>query len=45
VVVAKPRVNPRNSVLPPKPPAPTTSPPATPGQPAGKHPRRSGHRG
>ena len=49
VVVASPRVNPRNSVLPPKPPAPTTSasPPATTGhQTSGKRSRRSsGHRG
>jgi rod shape-determining protein MreC len=53
VVVAGPRVNPRNSVLPPKPPAPSTSPSASPGQNSGqssgqrtgKHHHRHGHRG
>ena len=49
VVVGGPRVNPRNSVLPPKPPAPTTSPSASastsPSQHARKHPRRHRRRG
>lgn len=49
IVVAKPRVNPRNSVLPPKPPAPTTTPttpPAQTGSKAGKKSGKpSGHRG
>ncbi len=48
VVVTSPRVNPRNSVLPPKPPAPTASPtpPAKAGHKSGKRSRRSsGHRG
>ena len=47
IVVAKPRVNPRNSVLPPKPPAPTTTTsPAQPGHKSGKTSGKpSGHRG
>lgn len=47
VVVAAPRVDPRNSVLPPKPQVATTTPPpaASTGQRTRKHPHRHGHRG